>query len=106
MPRKKKGGAAVDVLVTKDGALVEIEETIPAGKLPAAALKAAKKAAGRSAELSCEKKTMILYEVKFSKNGARHELLLTPDGRTVEEEIEKGKAEDEDEDEEEDDDDT
>ena len=32
---KKKGGAEVDVLVTKDGALVEIEEKIPVRRLPA-----------------------------------------------------------------------
>ena len=93
---KNKAGANFDVLVTKAGALVEIEETIPADEVPAAALKAAKKAAGKNAELACEKKTMILYEVKFSKDGASHELLLTPDGRVVEEGIEKGKSEDED----------
>ena len=92
---KSKAGADVDVLVTKEGAVVEIEESIAADKLPAAALKAAKKAAGKNAEFSCEKKTMILYEIKFTKDGARHEVLLTPDGRKAEEEIEKGKADDE-----------
>lgn len=93
---KTKAGAQMDVLVTKAGALVEIEEKISADKVPAAALKAAKKAAGKNAELLWEKKTMILYEVKFSKGGARHELLLTPDGRIAEEEIETGKSDDED----------
>jgi uncharacterized membrane protein YkoI len=33
---------------------------------------------------------MILYEIKFQKADARHELLLTPDGRRVEEEVVKG----------------
>jgi len=35
---KTKAGASFDVLVTKAGALVEIEQTIPANKVPAAAL--------------------------------------------------------------------
>jgi len=50
---------------------------------------------------------MILYEVKFSKDNTRHELLLTPDGRRVEEEVEKGKPHDDDDegDDDEDDDD-
>lgn len=91
---KNKAGANVDVLVTKAGAVVEIEESIPADKVPAAALKAAKKAAGENAKFSCEKKTMILYEIKFTKDGASHEVLLTPDGRIAEEEIEKGKSKD------------
>lgn len=99
---KNRAGASVDVLVTKAGDLVEIEKKIAADKVPAAVLKAAKKAAGKGAQLSCEKKTMILYEIKFTKAGARHELLLTPDGRCVEQEVEKGKHhEDEDEEEEE-----
>jgi len=94
---KSRSGTNTDVLVTKAGALVEIEEKIGTDDVPAAVLKAARKAAGRGAELVYEKKTMILYEIKFSKADARHELLLTPDGRRVEEEIEKGKSEEEDE---------
>lgn len=94
---KSDSGANIDVLVTKSGDLVEIEEQVD--KVPAVVLKAALKAAGKGAKLSFEKKTMILYEVKFSKNKNRHELLLTPDGRRVEEETEKAKTKsDEDED--------
>jgi hypothetical protein len=92
---KNRSGANVDVLVTKTGDLVEIEEEIPAKRVPRAVLRAARKAAGKDAELACEKKTMILYEIKFQKDDGRHELLLTPDGRHVEEEVEKGKTEDE-----------
>ena len=91
---KGRSGEDVDVLVTKAGDLVEIEEKIPTDKVPAAALKAARKLAGKKAQVSCEKKTMILYEVKFTKGQARHEVLLTPDGRVVEKEVEKGTAED------------
>ncbi|MHC4403535.1 MAG: PepSY-like domain-containing protein [Planctomycetota bacterium] len=88
----------VDVLVTPTGDLVEIEERVGADQVPAAVLKVARKAAGKGAELGLEKKTMILYEVKFRKGRSRHEVLLTPDGRRVEEEVEKGKRGEEDED--------
>jgi len=91
---KNRSGANMDVLVTKAGALVEIEQQIETKRLPAAVLKVARKAAGKDAELTCEKKTMILYEIKFRKGDSRHELLLTPDGRRVEEEVEKGKSDD------------
>jgi hypothetical protein len=92
---KTPAGANMDVLVTPTGDLVEIEEQISIDKVPAAALKVARKAAGKEIELAFEKKTMILYEVKFQKGENRHELLLTPDGRRVEEAVEKGKPEDE-----------
>lgn len=88
---KNPAGANVDVLVTPTGDLVEIEEQIHADEVPAATLKVARKAAGKKTELAFEKKTMILYEVKFQKGDIGHELLLTPDGRRVEEEVEKGK---------------
>ncbi len=88
---KTPAGDNMDVLVTPTGDLVEIEEQVGADKVPPAVLKAAQKAAGKDAPLAFEKKTMILYEVKFTKGQARHELLLTPDGRRVEEEVEKGK---------------
>ncbi len=92
---KSRSGANMDVLVTKAGALVEIEEQVDTDKVPSAVIKATRKTAGKKTRLVCEKKTMILYEVKFSKDNSRHELLLTPDGRRVEEEVEKGKSDDE-----------
>ena len=101
---KSQSGANMDVLVTKSGDLVEIEEQVDTDKVPAAVLKAARKAAGKGARLVCEQKTMILYEVKFSKDNNRHELLLTPDGRRVEEEVEKGKSYDEEEEDDDEDD--
>ena len=88
---KNRSGANMDVLVTQTGDLVEIEQQVDIKKVPGAALKMARKAAGKDVELAFEKKTMILYEVKFRKGDSRHELLLTPDGRRVEEQIEKGK---------------
>jgi hypothetical protein len=92
---KNRSGANMDVLVTQTGDLVEIEQQVDIDEVPAAALKMARKAAGKDAELVFEKKTMILYEVKFQKGDSRHELLLTPDGRRMEESVEKGKPEEE-----------
>jgi len=99
---KSQSGANMDVLVTKSGALVEIEEQVDDDKVPSAVLKAANKAAGKDAKLIFEQKTMILYEVKFQKDNSQQELLLTPDGRISEQEVQKGKSDDE---EDEDDDD-
>ncbi|NIS80093.1 MAG: hypothetical protein GTO14_07765 [Anaerolineales bacterium] len=93
---KARSGAKMDVLVTKTGALVEIEKQVGARQVPAAVRRAALKAAGRGAELAFEKKTMVLYEVKFQKGNSRHELLVTPDGRHVEHEIEKVKQDEDD----------
>jgi hypothetical protein len=59
--------------------------------LPRAVRAAIKKHAAGGEVKKIEKKTMILYEVKFQKGDRRYELLLTPDGRRVEEEVEKGK---------------
>jgi uncharacterized membrane protein YkoI len=99
---KARSGAKMDVLVTKTGNLVEIERQVGARQVPAAVRKAARKAAGRGPDLAFEKKTMILYEVKFQKGNSRHELLVTPDGRHVEHEVERVKRdEDEDDDDEE-----
>ncbi|MBN2563948.1 MAG: hypothetical protein JXQ75_23785 [Phycisphaerae bacterium] len=84
----------VEVQVTPSGDLVETEETVPAGMVPKAVLAEAKRAAGKDAKLYCEKKTMILYEVKFSKGDRRHEMLFSPDGRVHEQEEEGGHAED------------
>jgi len=96
---KAASGANRDVLVTASGDLVEIEEEINADQVPGAVLKAARKAAGKEANLGLEKKTMVLYEIRFQKHGRRHELLLTPDGRPVEEAVEKGKRAEEEEEE-------
>jgi hypothetical protein len=79
----------VDALVTEAGAVVEIEEMIPSAMVPQDVLNAAKKSAGGNAELRFEKKTLIMYEVKFKKGDRWHEVTLTPDGRTHEHEEKK-----------------
>ncbi len=91
---KTAAGSNVDALVTLAGDLVEIEEQVAPDQVPAAVLAAVRKLSGPDARLFCEKKTMILYEVKFRKGDQRHEILYTPDGRTLEKDIEKGEEED------------
>lgn len=70
----------VDALVTDAGAVVEIEEAIPADKVPAAVRGEAEKAAGKEAKLLWEKKTMVMYEVHFTKDGKGREMIFTPEG--------------------------
>jgi hypothetical protein len=93
---KAASGRKTDVLVTADGDLVEIEEQVGADQVPATVLAAAQKAAGTEARMGFEKKTLILYEVKFLKGNHRHEMLFTADGRCLEKEIERGGEEEDD----------
>ena len=87
-------GHGVDALVTPAGDLVEIEERVDLAGVPAAVAQAAQAAAGQ-AELRFEKKTLVLYEVKFRQGSHVHELVLTPDARRVEEEVERSGQEEE-----------
>ena len=89
----------VDALVTESGDLVEIEEVVPADKVPAAVRTEVEKEAGKDAKVTFEKKTMVLYEVHFKKGDKEHEILFTPDGRRTHEDGEKAGEKDEDEDE-------
>jgi len=94
---KNPSGANMDVLVTPTGDLVEIEEIVGADQVPAAVLAVARKAAGKDTQLTFEKKTTILYEVRFQKDNRQNGLLLSPDGRRIEEEAEKGKQDEDEE---------
>lgn len=76
----------IDALVTDSGDLVEIEESIPAEMAPAAVRAAAEKSAGKDAKVRFEKKTMIVYEIHYSKDGKGRETILSPDGRELHEE--------------------
>lgn len=88
----------VDALVTEAGDLVEIEEAVPTEKVPGPARAAVEREAGKDAKLAWEKKTLLLYEVHFKKDGKVRELILTPDGRRFHEEgVEKQDQDDEDE---------
>ncbi len=86
----------VDALVTETGDLVEIEEMIPADRVPAAVRAEVAKTAGRDAKPTFEKKTLVMYEVHFTKDGKGHEMILTPDGRRYHEEAEENGEDDKD----------
>lgn len=73
----------VEAEVTAQGDVVEMEESISAEVLPKAVLEAVRKTAGSDATLQAEKNTVIYYEVKFAKNGKRHEVRYTADGRVA-----------------------
>jgi len=92
----KGPGGRMEVLVTAAGDLVETEEAVQADAVPKAVLDAAHKEAGKDAKMFFEKKTYVMYEVKFKKGEKRHEILLAPDGRQHEHE-ESSKSEEDDE---------
>lgn len=69
----------VDALVTESGDVVEIEESMPAGKVPAAVRAAAEKAGGKDGTF--ERKTLYLYEIHFKKDGKTHELIFGANGQ-------------------------
>lgn len=83
----------VDALVTPGGDLVELEEVVPFDSIPRAVQQKAHDAAGKDAKLFVEKKTYVMYEVKFRKGDRKHEVLYAPDGRTHEHEDEQGHEE-------------
>ena len=87
----------VDALVTDSGDLVEIEEVVPAEKVPTRVRAESQKQAGKDAKIKFEKKTMVLYEIHFDKGGKGQEAIFTPDGRTFHEEGDKNGEKDEDE---------
>jgi hypothetical protein len=98
----------VDALVTESGAVVEIEEGMPAEQVPAAVRAAAEKEAGPHSDLTFERKTLYLYEIHYKQEGQSRESVFTPDARRYQEGGANAKAnvdEDDDEHEEEDDDD-
>ncbi len=116
----KGANGNVDGLVTKAGDVVEIEESIAKGKAPAGVRKAAAKGAGEGTEMTFERKTVYLYEIHFTREGKKAEMVFSADGRPFvepgqttaaaregdddEREVKKGKGKkDRDEDEEDDD---
>jgi len=87
----------IDALVTESGALVEIEETVPADTVPTVVREATVKHAGKES-VRFEKKTMVLYEMHFKQAGKAHEMVMTPDGREYHEDGDKPGEKEEDDD--------
>jgi len=85
----------VDALVTATGDLVEIEEVVSSDRVPAAVRTAVELDAGKDAQVKFEKKTYVVYEAKFKRDGKTCELLLKPNGRRHREENENNGEEQE-----------
>ncbi len=98
----KTADGNVDGLVTETGDVVEIEESIPAAKVPNGAKTAIEKTAGKDTTVHFERKTVYLFEAHFKSDGKGREIIVTADGREFHEDCGKeGQKEDGDDDDEE-----
>ena len=75
------GDTQCEAAVTADGTLVETAETIPAEKAPAAVRAAIAKHFAAGAELTIEKKMIVVYEVEAKADGKKKELIVLPTGQ-------------------------
>src|SRR5262249_9341846 len=80
----------MEVLVTPQGDVVVTEEGMSIDRIPAAAASAAKKWAPAGTELRWEKVMEVRYEAKYKKDGTKHEIVLTPTGKTIKTEEKPG----------------
>ncbi|MCO6437645.1 MAG: hypothetical protein J5J06_11195 [Phycisphaerae bacterium] len=79
----------VDVLVDAYGNLVEVEESVAPASVPSPVRSTIEKMYGKDAEVQFEKKTVILYEAHLKRADGTHEVVLSPDGRKIEEGVEQ-----------------
>ncbi len=82
----KGANGKMEVLVTAQGDVVEMEEVVTADAVPAAVAATAKAAAG-SNELQYEKVTEVHYKAKYKQGDQRHKLVVSPTGRTIKTEV-------------------
>lgn len=75
----RANGAEVEMAVTADGDIIEMEEAIAADAAPAGVRAAAKAAAG-DAKFTVSKLTITVYEVEYSVAGKHHEKMFLADG--------------------------
>jgi uncharacterized membrane protein YkoI len=95
-----KDGTEHEAAVTVDGALLELEEIIPAAKAPKAVQAAIAQHFGPNAEVVVEKTMIVVYEVEAKTDGRDKELIIFPTGR-----VHDGHDHDDDDDDDNDDDD-
>ena len=74
-----------EAAVTADGALLELEETIPVKEAPAAVRAAIAKHFPANTRVVVEKTMIVVYEVEAKVDGKEKELLIFPTGRVHEE---------------------
>lgn len=83
-------GHTKDVLINKDGAVVEVEEEIPVGALPPDAKKGLQDRVGTARVVKVESLTkhgkVVAYEVQIVSKGKKREVQVGPDGKALEHE--------------------
>jgi uncharacterized membrane protein YkoI len=99
-----KNGTQHEAEVTAEGALLELEETIPAEKAPAAVRAAIAKYFGAHTKVVVEETMIVVYEVEAKINGKDKELLIFPTGRVHEESDDDDEHDGDDDDDDDDDD--
>jgi putative PepSY-like beta-lactamase-inhibitor len=90
-------GAEHEASVSADGELLEIEETVPLEKVPAAVREAIAKHLGGAANMEIEKTTIVNYEVEAKVDGKNKELYISPTGQVHGQEGAEEKDDDEEE---------
>jgi hypothetical protein len=80
-------GHSKDVLIAKDGAIVEVEEQVALETLPAAVKSGLQTKAGSGKILKVESLTkhgkLVAYEAKVEANGKKKEIQFGPDGKAL-----------------------
>lgn len=84
------GGKQIELDLTPEGALLQTEEKVPLGTVPAAVLSGFRAKYAATRPVAAEKQTKadgkITYEVAFERDGKRREATFTDGGAFVEEE--------------------
>jgi len=80
-------GHSKDVLIGKDGAIVEVEEQVAFDSLPAAVKSGLESKAGSGKILKVESLIkhgkLVAYEAKVEANGKKKEIQVGPDGKAL-----------------------
>jgi uncharacterized membrane protein YkoI len=83
-------GHSKDVLIDKDGAIVEVEEQVALDSLPADVKSGLQSKAGSGKILKVESLTkygkLVAYEAKVEANGKKKEIQVGPDGKALDHE--------------------
>ncbi len=83
-------GHSKDVLIDKDGGMVEVEEQVPFDSLPAAVREGLQSEAGQGKIVKVESLTkhdrLVAYEAKVQADGVRKEIQVGPDGKPLDHE--------------------
>jgi hypothetical protein len=83
-------GHSKDILLDVDGAVVEVEEQVSTGSLPAVVLQSLRDKAGSGKLVKVEKLTkkdkLVAYEAKVLTHGKKSEVQVGPDGKALDHE--------------------